>query len=148
MAQLLAKIEEGNRETHRRMELVQSSIGSMESTMKGVIAEQGEIQKWKPEVEAKMNLIAGALKDIQGQVEYLGKRSLINQPAVEEQGGLGERCCRRFHLLRFRQPKAPYIQRDIPIRSLGRTWKDSACSRHSEVRITETPRHLAIGDRC
>jgi hypothetical protein len=45
MAQLLAKIEEGNRETHRRMELVQSSIGSMESTMKGVIAEQGEIQK-------------------------------------------------------------------------------------------------------
>jgi hypothetical protein len=89
MAQLLAKIEEGNRETHRRMELVQSSIGSMESTMKGVIAEQGEIQKWKPEVEAKMNLIAGALKDIQGQVEYLGKRSLINQPAVEEQGGLG-----------------------------------------------------------
>ena len=89
MAQLLAKIEEGNRETHRRMELVQSSIGSMESTMKGVIAEQGEIQKWKPEVEAKMNLIARALKDIQGQVEYLGKRSLINQPAVEEQGGLG-----------------------------------------------------------
>jgi hypothetical protein len=65
MAQLLAKIEEGNQETHRRMELVQSSIASMESTMKGVIAEQGEIQKWKPEVEAKMNLIAGALKDIQ-----------------------------------------------------------------------------------
>jgi hypothetical protein len=29
------------------------------------------------------------LKDIQGQVEYLGKRSLINQLVVEEQGGLG-----------------------------------------------------------
>jgi hypothetical protein len=63
MARLLVKIEEGNRETHRRMELVQSLIRSMESTMKGVIVEQGEIQKWKPEVEAKMNLIAGELKD-------------------------------------------------------------------------------------
>lgn len=59
MAQLLAEIEEGNRETHRRMELVQSLIGSMESTMKGVIVEQGEIQKCKPEVEAKMNPIEG-----------------------------------------------------------------------------------------
>jgi hypothetical protein len=119
----------------------------MESMMKGVIAEQSEIQKWKPEV-CEDEPDCGGVEGYLGSGGFFGKRSLINQLAVEEQGGLGERCFRRFHQSRFRKPKAPCIQRDIPIRSLGRTWKDNACSRHLEVRITETPRHHATGDRC
>ena len=52
LAQLLAKIEEGNRETHRRMELVQGALGNMETVVKSVMSEQGDLQKWRPEVEA------------------------------------------------------------------------------------------------
>jgi hypothetical protein len=54
LAQLLAKIEEGNRETHRRMELVQGALGNMETVVKSVMSEQGDLQKWRPEVESKM----------------------------------------------------------------------------------------------
>jgi hypothetical protein len=44
--QQLAKIEEGNWETHRRMETMQASIANMETIVKCVLSEQGEIQKW------------------------------------------------------------------------------------------------------
>jgi hypothetical protein len=53
MAQLLAKIEEGNRETHRRMEMMQASMANMEATVKGVMKEHIEFQRWRPEVERR-----------------------------------------------------------------------------------------------
>jgi hypothetical protein len=43
LAQLLAKIEEGNRETHRRMELMQGALGNMETAVKGVMSEQEDL---------------------------------------------------------------------------------------------------------
>jgi hypothetical protein len=54
LAQLIAKIEEGNRETHRRMEAMQVSMANMEAMVKGVLKEHGEFQKWRPEVEKKV----------------------------------------------------------------------------------------------
>jgi hypothetical protein len=37
VTQLLAKIEEGNKETHRRMEVMPAEIRNMESTLKSVM---------------------------------------------------------------------------------------------------------------
>jgi hypothetical protein len=67
--QILAKLEEGNRETHRRMENMQKTMANMETTVKTVMAEQGEFRKWKPEVEAKVQEIADVLITIQGKVD-------------------------------------------------------------------------------
>jgi hypothetical protein len=69
LAQLLVKIEEGNRETHRQMELMQGALGNMETVVKGVMSEQGDLQKWKPEVESKMKEIVDTMRGIQIQVE-------------------------------------------------------------------------------
>jgi hypothetical protein len=62
---LLAKIEEGNKETHPRMEVTQTAIGNMESTVKSVMGEQVEFQRWRPEVETRVTEIAEALQAIQ-----------------------------------------------------------------------------------
>jgi uncharacterized protein YukE len=69
LAQLIAKIEEGNRETHRRMETMQVSMANMEATVKGVLKEHGEFQKWRPEVEKKVGEMNEALKTIQFVIE-------------------------------------------------------------------------------
>ena len=37
--QILAKLEEGNRETHRRMENMQKTMANMQTTVKSVMAE-------------------------------------------------------------------------------------------------------------
>jgi hypothetical protein len=58
MAQLLAKIEEGNKETHRRMEVMQASMVTVETTVKGLMKEQGELRRWRPEVETKVSEVA------------------------------------------------------------------------------------------
>jgi hypothetical protein len=81
MAQLLAKIEEGNKETHRRMETIQSSMASVEATVKGMMKEQGEFRKWRPEVEAKVAEVAEALKTIQSKVDQFGPQPLESDPS-------------------------------------------------------------------
>jgi hypothetical protein len=81
MAQLLAKIEEGNKETHRRMETIQSSMASVEATVKGMMKEQGEFRKWHPEVEAKVAEVAEALKTIQSKVDQFGPQPLEGDPS-------------------------------------------------------------------
>ena len=68
LAQLIAKIEEGNRETHRRMETMQASMANMEATVKGVLKEHDEFQRWRPEVE-KVGEMNEALKTIQFLIE-------------------------------------------------------------------------------
>lgn len=75
MAQIMAKIEEGNKETHRRMETVQASLATVEATMKGMMKEQGEFRKWRPEVEMKVTEVAEALKTIQAKVDQFGPSS-------------------------------------------------------------------------
>jgi uncharacterized protein YukE len=72
MAQLIAKIEEGNRETHRRMETMQASMANMEATtrrVKGVLKEHDEFQRWRPEVEKKVGDMNEALKTIRFIIE-------------------------------------------------------------------------------
>ena len=64
LSQLLAKIEEGNKETHRRMEAIQGAVGNMEAAVKVVMMEQGAIQKWTPEVQDPVTTIAHAIKAI------------------------------------------------------------------------------------
>nr|ACG33732.1 hypothetical protein [Zea mays] len=72
MAQLLAKIEEGNKATHRRMETVQASLAMVEATVKNMMKEQGEFQKWRPETEVKVSEVAEALKTIQAKLDQFG----------------------------------------------------------------------------
>jgi hypothetical protein len=69
MSQILARIEEGNRETHRRMEEMKVSMSGMETTVRSVLMEQGEFQKWRPEVEHKVSQIGEALAAIQAKVD-------------------------------------------------------------------------------
>jgi uncharacterized protein YukE len=69
MAQLIAKIEEGNRGTHRRMETMHASMGNMEATVKGDLKEHDEFQRWWPEVEKKVGEMNEALKTIQFVIE-------------------------------------------------------------------------------
>jgi uncharacterized protein YukE len=78
MAQLLAKIEEGNRETHRRMETMQASMANMESTVKGVMKEHTEFQKWRPEVEKKVWEMNEALKVIQVAIEKQSQKQPVD----------------------------------------------------------------------
>jgi hypothetical protein len=80
MAQIMAKNEEGNKETHRRMETVQASLATVEATMKGMMKEQGEFRKWRPEVEMKVTEVAEALKTIQAKVDQLGPSSSSTEP--------------------------------------------------------------------
>jgi hypothetical protein len=42
MSQILARIEEGNWETHRRMEEMKVSMSGMETTVRSVLMEQCE----------------------------------------------------------------------------------------------------------
>jgi hypothetical protein len=77
LAQLLAKIEEGNKETHRRMDSMQAAINNMEATMKGVLTEQGDVQKWNPKIERKITEFAEVLKKTQAKAD---PKSLIGSP--------------------------------------------------------------------
>ncbi|NP_001142693.1 uncharacterized protein LOC100384518 isoform 1 [Zea mays] len=86
LSQLLAKIEEGNKETHRRMEAIQGAVGNMEAAVKVVMTEQGDLQKWKPEVEAKVTEISDALKAIQIQMGKMEKKPLGFGSRQEEEG--------------------------------------------------------------
>ncbi|XP_008668797.1 uncharacterized protein [Zea mays] len=86
LSQLLAKIEEGNKETHRRMEAIQGAVGNMEAAVKVVMTEHGDLQKWKPEVEAKVTEISDALKAIQIQMGKMEKKPLGFGSRQEEEG--------------------------------------------------------------
>jgi hypothetical protein len=85
ITQLLMKIEEGNKETHRRMELMQGAVGNMESAMKLVVAEQGDLQEWRPEVELKMKEMTETMRSVQIQVEKMEKKPMMF--AGEPSGG-------------------------------------------------------------
>jgi uncharacterized protein YukE len=74
MAQLIAKIEEGNRETHRRMETMQASMMNMEAMVKGVLKEHGEFQRWWQEVEKKVGETNEAL------IQFVIERQAQKQP--------------------------------------------------------------------
>jgi hypothetical protein len=87
--QILANLEEGNRETHRRMENMQKTMANMETTVKSVMAEQGEFQKSKPEVEAKVQEIADVLITIQGKVDWFVEKQPVDvsgNDALKEDG--------------------------------------------------------------
>jgi hypothetical protein len=53
MAQLMAKIEEGNREIHRCMDSMQSAMERMEIAVKGLLTDPSDCQRWRPGTGAK-----------------------------------------------------------------------------------------------
>lgn len=55
ITQLFAKVEEGNLDARRCMETIQTCMTNMEATVKGVMKDHDEMQKWlwHPVVEAK-----------------------------------------------------------------------------------------------
>jgi hypothetical protein len=55
------------------METVQASL----ATVKGMMKEQGEFQKWRPKVEVKVSEVAEALKTIQAKLDQFGPSSLM-----------------------------------------------------------------------
>jgi hypothetical protein len=83
VTQLLAKNEEGNKKTHQRMEVMQTAIGNMESTVKSVMGEQVEFQRWRPEVETRVTEIAEALQAIQAKVNEVAQRSMSASSKAE-----------------------------------------------------------------
>jgi hypothetical protein len=90
MAQLLAKIEEGNKETHRSMEAMQASMVTVEAMAKGMMMkDQGEFRRWRPEVKTKVSEVAEALKTIQAKVDQFGKgvATEASQEGVPTTGG-------------------------------------------------------------
>jgi hypothetical protein len=62
------------------------AVGNMEAAVKVVMTEQGDLQKWKPEVEAKVTEIADALKAIQIQMGKMEKKSFGFGSRQEEEG--------------------------------------------------------------
>jgi hypothetical protein len=84
MMQLMVKIEEGNREMQKRMDLLQTTMTGMEVTMKGVVSEQIGFQKWKPEMEKKLKDLTETLKDVQMKVDQVA----LNLPSISSAGGV------------------------------------------------------------
>jgi ElaB/YqjD/DUF883 family membrane-anchored ribosome-binding protein len=77
--------KKGTKETHRRMEEMQSTITSMETTFKNVMADQGDFQRWRSEVEAKVLEFTEALKRMDDKVEKAIQKRLVNS-FVDDQG--------------------------------------------------------------
>ena len=68
---------------------MQKTMANMETTMKTMMAEQGEFRKWKPEVEAKVQEIADVLITIQGKVDRFVEKQPMDAPsndALKEDG--------------------------------------------------------------
>jgi hypothetical protein len=68
MALLMAKIDEGNKETCRRMEAIQSTMEKMESTVQGLVSDRSDFKKWRPEIERKVVEMAETLVKIQTKI--------------------------------------------------------------------------------
>jgi hypothetical protein len=64
----MAKIEEGNREIHRRMDSMQSAMANLEATVKDLGTDQSDSQKWRPGIEAKVVEMTEALKSVRNPV--------------------------------------------------------------------------------
>jgi hypothetical protein len=72
------------------MELMQGALGNMDTVVKGVMLEQGDLQKWKPKVESKMKEIADTMQGIQIQVEKFEKRPMGVPVGFGDTGGGGK----------------------------------------------------------
>lgn len=66
---LMAKIEEGNRETHRMMGEMQSTMKTLEDSVVKLSAEHDRVESWKPEVESKLSRLGDSVQDLKIRVE-------------------------------------------------------------------------------
>lgn len=66
ITQLFAKVEEGNLDAHWCMETIQTFMANMEATVKGVMKDHDEMQKWlwRPVVEEKSTRDDGRDQDV------------------------------------------------------------------------------------
>jgi hypothetical protein len=71
MALLMAKIDEGNKETCRRMEAIQSTMEKMEITVQGLVSNRSDFKKWRPEIERKVVEMAETLAKIQTKISNM-----------------------------------------------------------------------------
>lgn len=68
---------------------MQAAISSMEATMKGVLTEQGDVQKWKPEIERKVTEFAEVLKKTQAKADPKSLIGASNNKDPVVDGALG-----------------------------------------------------------
>lgn len=54
LSQLMAKIDEGNKETYTRIDSLQSAMEKMENTVKGMVTDQSDFKRWRLEIKTKV----------------------------------------------------------------------------------------------
>jgi hypothetical protein len=87
MAQLMAKIEEGNRGIHRCMDSMQSAMEKMEITLKGLLTYQSDFQKGRPGIEAEEVGMMEAPKSVQNLVANAISARVIS---IEKDGSVSD----------------------------------------------------------
>jgi hypothetical protein len=65
LSRLMAKIDEGNKETYKRMYCIQFAMENLKSTVKGLVTDQGDFKRWRLEIEAKVVEMTEVLKTLQ-----------------------------------------------------------------------------------
>lgn len=95
VAHLLARIEEGNQEKWRMMDTMQATIENMESSVKSVLSEQGDLQKWRSEEEANISKVVEVVKAIQSKVDRSSDSKEGGDPPDQRVTGSG--WCVGFH---------------------------------------------------
>jgi hypothetical protein len=65
LSRLMAKIDEGNKETYNRMYSIQSAMENLKNTVKGLVTDGSDFKRWRPEIEAKVVEMTEVLKTLQ-----------------------------------------------------------------------------------
>ena len=64
LSQLMAKIDEGSKETYRQIDSMQSAMEKMENTVKGLVTDRSDIKRWRPEIKAKVVEMTEVMKTL------------------------------------------------------------------------------------
>ena len=82
LAQLVAKIDDGNKDMSRRMEAIQATMEKMESTVQGLVVDRSEFQKWRPGIEKKVGEMADVLSQMQHQMNKTTSKGTTIPPSA------------------------------------------------------------------
>lgn len=73
----MAKINEGNRGTHRIMGETQSKKRALEDSMKKISEEHEQVANWKPELKNKLDSLINTVQDLKIKVEHSYQRKSL-----------------------------------------------------------------------
>jgi hypothetical protein len=91
LSQLMAKIDEGNKETYMWIDSMQSAMEKMENTVKGLVTDRSDFKRWRPEIKANVVEMTEVLKTLQGQVNAKpggGSPILVDSMKPKPTGGM------------------------------------------------------------